>query len=554
MLAASSLLLATAVALGATAALGAPTLSVVGPRYDAPPAHIAAAADRCPACEAAMGKLVTYFDSPAGLNATTEALQAECGKWFNQSTLLRDVCDLAALEVLKRVQALVKNVAHEKWDVPKVFCGELRLCTIDCCDSATLPEQIHLAFNGSASGFSALRVGWVTLNTTEAPAVEWWYADDDTVVTRGDAAVSTYHAGNWAGSIYNAVIAPLRANATFVYRVGDVAGAGWSPNVTSRTPPANAGTAGGRPLRIGQIADMGERRNSDNTVDRLTALAVSGGIDFVLHVGDIAYANGDEHRWDQYMRKVQGFASIVPVAVAPGNHECSYNFAAYRARFTNPAPTDYGTNWQPGPWYWNEGHYDVRVGPAWFTMLDAEAPFGGMKMSSHQTAWAAASLSAGAASRRAGRTTWLIAAHHRPLYCTNAGRDCGPNFAGKMRAYLESMLRSSKVDLDLTGHMHSYERTLPLADGHVAGNYSNASTVFDAPTAPIYIVNGAAGNQEGEVVPRGDKPWSAAHTPTVGYAVIEMSETAKEATLLWAFRDSRTNAVFDTMTIRKPVP
>ena len=57
------------------------------------------------------------------------------------------------------------------------------------------------------------------------------------------------------------------------------------------------------------------------------------------------------------------------------------------------------------------------------------------------------------------------------------------------------------MDLVLQAHVHDYERTWPVAKGKaVALNYS------DAP-APVYIVNGAAGNREANARPSGDEPW-----------------------------------------------
>ena len=46
----------------------------------------------------------------------------------------------------------------------------------------------------------------------------------------------------------------------------------------------------------------------------------------------------------------------------------------------------------------------------------------------------------------------------------------------------------------LTRSRHSYERSLPVYRGHPTAS-SNSS--YSSPAAPIYIVNGAGGNREG---------------------------------------------------------
>ena len=57
---------------------------------------------------------------------------------------------------------------------------------------------------------------------------------------------------------------------------------------------------------------------------------------------------------------------------------------------------------------------------------------------------------------------------------------------------------------------HSYERSLPVYRGQPTSS-SNAS--YTSPAAPIYIVNGAAGNREGNSGPppciKGVFPWCA---------------------------------------------
>jgi phosphodiesterase/alkaline phosphatase D-like protein len=70
--------------------------------------------------------------------------------------------------------------------------------------------------------------------------------------------------------------------------------------------------------RIAQIADMGYENVSDATVAAITQLAQSGSIDFVLHNGDVGYADGFMPHWDAFLRKVEPIAAIIPYMVSPG--------------------------------------------------------------------------------------------------------------------------------------------------------------------------------------------------------------------------------------------
>lgn len=56
---------------------------------------------------------------------------------------------------------------------------------------------------------------------------------------------------------------------------------------------------------------------------------------------------------------------------------------------------------------------------------------------------------------------------------------------------LESLFNAQGVDMIIQAHEHSYERLYPLFDGKVERfNYLN-------PRAPVHVISGAAGSQEG---------------------------------------------------------
>ena len=72
---------------------------------------------------------------------------------------------------------------------------------------------------------------------------------------------------------------------------------------------------------MGIAADFPSVANSTRLITARSADA-----DFVLHVGDIAYAMGHAAKWSAFGEQVQRIASRVPYMVAIGNHE--YDFPA----------------------------------------------------------------------------------------------------------------------------------------------------------------------------------------------------------------------------------
>ena len=69
---------------------------------------------------------------------------------------------------------------------------------------------------------------------------------------------------------------------------------------------------------------------------------------------------------------------------------------------------------------------------------------------------------------------------------------------------MEALLVKHKVDLFINGHEHNYERNYPTlnftlatapSSGKPGGNASSPEVIRD-PGAPIYIIEGCAGDQE----------------------------------------------------------
>ncbi|RYG52351.1 hypothetical protein EON67_01415 [archaeon] len=214
--------------------------------------------------------------------------------------------------------------------------------------------------------------------------------------------------------------------------------------------------------------------------------------------------------------------------VAVGNHELWFDFAAYRARFSMPNMS-----------VTQNLYYSLNIGPVHLAIYDTETAIDTADVNATQLAWLQADLAAANANRAV--TPWVVAAGHRPLYCSNTAKmDCEV-FASILRFQCESTFVSSHVDLVLGAHMHGYERAWPTIDGvPVSSNYTS-------PAAPVYVVNGAAGNREGNKLPKG-AVWSAFQSNAVGYGYLQF---AGAHSMTYSFIESATGNVLDTFTITK---
>merc|ERR1712232_172246 len=138
------------------------------------------------------------------------------------------------------------------------------------------------------------------------------------------------------------------------------------------------------------------------------------------------------------------------------------------------------------------------------TALNTESPVDLAFMSEAQLKWLAADLA------KAGNASWKIAYGHRPLYCSNTGGQDIPAGNTFLQLLAEEHFLKASVDLVVQGHVHDYERTLPLKHNKPTSNN------YTSPDAPVYVVNGAAGNREKNDRPPADKPWNPVADPNAG--------------------------------------
>ena len=97
---------------------------------------------------------------------------------------------------------------------------------------------------------------------------------------------------------------------------------------------------------------------------------------------------------------------------------------------------------------------------------------------SAQYNWLAADLKA----VNRARTPWLFVILHAPWYTSNSVHTTDGQL---MRATLEPMLHAARVNAVFAGHVHAYERSLPVFDN-----------ALDASGA-VHITIGDGGNREG---------------------------------------------------------
>lgn len=298
---------------------------------------------------------------------------------------------------------------------------------------------------------TSIRVRWRTSVAT------------DSRVTFGPSPASLVGVADVAGlrTDHDVLVSGLAPESEVFYSVGTSSGAlaGGDTNHHFRTPPL-AGTD--RPFRFWILGDAGTA-NPDQARVRDAFAGWNGGrrLDGLLLLGDNAYNEGTDPQYqaalfDMYPATLR----TTPTWSTLGNHDgisadSATQSGPYYDLFTLPAAAEAG-----GLASGTEAWYSFDVGNVHFVCLEShETDRSG---SGTMLTWLAADLAA---------TTrdWIVAFWHHPPYTKGSHDSDVEAQLIEMRQNALPILEAAGVDLVLTGHSHSYERSW-LIDGHLGSS------------------------------------------------------------------------------------
>jgi len=362
-----------------------------------------------------------------------------------------------------------------------------------------------------------------------------------------------------------ATMTGLSPGATYFYRVGSELD-GWSAVSSFVATRSAAQITPENPLKIAWFGDLGWLYAQ--SLPYLQTEAAEGNMDHYVHVGDYAYDlnSADGKYGDEFQASIEPITSGAAYMGCEGNHEGAMGFLHYANRFANFAmdnssgATPAIAGLYPGPT--NNHWYSYSVGPVFIAAMSTEAYFfyNGVQAQYEY-------LDAALAAVDRAVTPWVIVFGHRSIYCS-CDTDCdsaatavrlGPKGDGVYG--METLFAKHKVDLFINGHEHDYERNYAVYQGALAtapssgapGGNASAPEVIVNPAAPIYIVEGCAGDSEHhEPFTRAQPKYSAFRSNTYGYGRMTVYNASA---LLWEQRQtdneypSTTGTVIDAMLV-----
>lgn len=315
--------------------------------------------------------------------------------------------------------------------------------------------QIHLSWAQEPS--SSFSVTWHTAGGDSPAFVEYRELNADAWLN-----VPAHTLKSPAdGFLHTATVTDLKAASEYQYRVSNDKGAERpvSPGFQTRTAPQDRSAC----FSFAFISDTGIAGrldgNANGTQQVIDELSVDDPL-FVLGGGDYAYANNDPRfsgtgeAIDAWFRQMEPIFRRAPFMPQYGNHEIALDetYSDWAPRFVLPSGAKMNRNFLYDARQALEGlmSYSFRVGAAHFTALfvpDAD-------IDPETIAWLDRDL---AAARDRG-AEWLIVYQHEPLFAHGYVHSSYK----RVRQVLAPILEKHKVDLHLSSHDQSYERTLPL--------------------------------------------------------------------------------------------
>lgn len=172
--------------------------------------------------------------------------------------------------------------------------------------------------------------------------------------------------------------------------------------------------------------------------------------DGIILLGDNAYSHGTDEQYQNGLFSVYAkeFRSI-PIWPCIGNHEISDD---YLTIFSVPEHGQLG-----GTPSGSGNYYSFDFANIHFTVLDLWKSEW-RKESAAQIEWLKADLAA-------TRQHWKVVINHFPPYCDGKYESDNNGFLVEVREKILPLLDNAGVDLFLTGHDHTYQRSF-LIDGH----------------------------------------------------------------------------------------
>lgn len=322
-------------------------------------------------------------------------------------------------------------------------------------DAAGFASQLHLSWTLEPS--RTLTVTWHTPTNANSAIVEYRVP----VSRAWTKQEGSTRASPGRGFLHTVTIAGLEPATEYEYRVSNDNGV--QPLMSDVSLTRTASDDPTSEFRVAFISDTGIAGRLDGNANGTNAVIdeiVADDPLFILGGGDYAYANFDPRfasvgdAIDTWFVQMEPLFARMPFMAQYGNHEVSLveDFADWAPRFALPSGSSSGPDriFDVAQAMEDEMSYSFDVGPVHFTGLFVPQPY----VEPERLIW----LDRDLAAARDGGAQWLVVYQHEPVFGHGYVHPADP----RVRESLTPILEKHAVDVHLSAHDQSYERTFPL--------------------------------------------------------------------------------------------
>lgn len=350
--------------------------------------------------------------------------------------------------------------------------------------------SFHVMWETSASGKGAVRLGVAEFNVLK-PNLNRTFCERD---------ATAYHDVTASG---------LKKGEFYFYQAYTLGKTG--DTLAGPVTPLHIPDYGRMPVTF---AVIGDTQNSPIIWGRLAQLIYQEQPCFIVHVGDLVQYGPNKNDWvDEFFKPARNLLRFYPLYPAIGNHEMHHEW--FFRYFDLPAP---------------EWFYTLKKGNVLFVFVDTNRDILPGSEQYHKLERILASSS----------ETWKIMVHHQPVYVSDEGSYGNTWFQRSVHGdpnemHLKKLYDMYGVDLELNGHIHTYERTWPLRADSV-----------DMKNGVTYITTGGGNDEYGK--DGANKAWYDARTRVTNH-FLYISIVGDN---LYGRAIDSTGNVFDDWTFEKP--
>ena len=407
------------------------------------------------------------------------------------------------------------------------------------------PTQGHLAFGDTVS---EMYVSWVSGSNKTVSFVKYGVTSgnlrqnqttyDTTTYTASEicnSPANTTSQSYWRhpGYFHHSLLTSLLSSTRYYYQYGNDID-GWSEEKSFLSRP-HVNKEIQQVKFIGYADQDWDEPGSVQTSALVLRDILDGWDSFVLHFGDLGYAEGDVSDWDHWQTQTESYTSRAPYMVSYGNHEYNYVHGKWKDQTLLPmrrpkiqsiqsiqsvqsnqatssesieSKDDSGSFSPKGGDFGSDSNGECGIAMvhrfrapsngrpngqgslAWYSfdygtihVIQMSSEHNWL-IGSEQYLWLDANLKQASLNR--DHVPWIVITAHRMMYTTQLCEEPDYNTSLLFRKNIEPLLLKYKVDVMMVGHQHSYERSCAVNNGTCVTKKSGLHGV-------VHITAGSAG-------------------------------------------------------------